>query len=83
VLQPLSGVHIAQKTVKHSPQQKLLDALMGILSGCKALYEIDVGVRPDLPLKEPSAGIVWPTNPPSRGPSTPSLKRTWPSCARL
>lgn len=50
VLEPLSQVHIAQKTVKHSPQHKLLDALMGILSGCKALYEIDVRLRPDVPL---------------------------------
>ncbi|MCA1719402.1 MAG: transposase [Actinobacteria bacterium] len=51
VLEPLSGVHIVQKSIKHSPQQKLLDVLMGILSGCKALYEIDVRVRPDAPLQ--------------------------------
>ncbi len=51
VLKPLSGVRIAQKTVKHSPQQKLLDALMGILSGCKALYETNVRLRPDVPLR--------------------------------
>src|SRR5919106_4166112 len=51
VLEPLSGVHIAQKTLEHSPQQKLLDALVGILSGCKALYEIDVRLRPDVPLQ--------------------------------
>ena len=50
VLEPLSQVQIAQKSVKHSPQQKLIDALMGILSGCKALYEIDVRLRPDVPL---------------------------------
>ena len=37
VLKPLSSVHIVQKSIKHSPTQKLLDALMGILSGCKAL----------------------------------------------
>jgi hypothetical protein len=51
VLEPLCGVQIAQKTIKHSPQQKLLDALMGILSGCKALYEINCRLRPDLPLQ--------------------------------
>jgi hypothetical protein len=50
-LEPLCGVHILQKSIKHSPTQKLLDALMGILSGCKALYEIDVRVRPDAPLQ--------------------------------
>jgi len=51
VLEPLCAVQIAQKTLKHSPQQKLLDALMGILSGCKALYEINCRLRPDLPLQ--------------------------------
>jgi hypothetical protein len=51
VLEPLSSVKIAQKSVKHSPTQKLIDALMGILSGCKALYEIDCRVRPDVPLQ--------------------------------
>lgn len=52
VLEPLCGVHIAQKSIKHSPQQKMIDALMSILSGCKALYEIDVRVRPDVPLQK-------------------------------
>lgn len=51
VLEPLSSVHIVQKSVEHSPTQKLIDALMSILSGCKALYEIDVRVRPDAPLQ--------------------------------
>jgi hypothetical protein len=32
VLKPLSSVHIVQKSIKHSPTQKLIDALMGILS---------------------------------------------------
>ena len=39
VLEPLSGIRIAQKTVVHSPTQKLTDALMVILPGCKAIYE--------------------------------------------
>lgn len=51
VLEPLSGVRIAHKTVVHSPTQKLLDALMGILTGCAALYEINCRVRPDFPLQ--------------------------------
>ncbi len=51
VLKPLCSVRIAQKTVKHSPQEKLLDALMAILSGCSALYEMNVRVRPDVPLQ--------------------------------
>jgi hypothetical protein len=51
VLEPLSGVNIDQKTVRHSPQQKLVDALIGMMAGCKALYEMNVRVRPDLPLQ--------------------------------
>ena len=51
VLKPLSSVHIVQKSIKHSPTQKLIDALMGVLSGCKALYEIDVRVCSDAPLQ--------------------------------
>ena len=59
VLEPLRGVEIAQKTVKHSPQEKLIDALVGILSGCKALFETNVRVRPDVPLSQGlSAGSV-------------------------
>ncbi|MDP8949377.1 MAG: transposase [Actinomycetota bacterium] len=51
VLEPLSGVRIDQKTIKHSPTQKLVDALVGILGGCKALYEINCRLRPDSPLQ--------------------------------
>lgn len=50
VLAPLAKVALPQKTVKHSPTQKLIDALIAILSGCEALYEINVRVRPDEPL---------------------------------
>jgi Transposase DDE domain group 1 len=49
-LKPLSGVEIEQKTVVHSPADKLTDALMGMLSGCKAIYETNARVRPDVPL---------------------------------
>src|SRR5215211_3245209 len=51
VLEPLSGVRIDQKTVEHSPTEKLTDALVGILSGCQALYQINCRLRPDLPLR--------------------------------
>src|SRR5215210_9098349 len=50
-LHPLSGVKIAQKSVKHSPTHKLTDALVGILAGCKAIYETNTRVRPDAPLR--------------------------------
>jgi hypothetical protein len=47
---PLSSVKVDQKTIEHSPTNKLTDALMGILCGCKALYQTNVRVRPDAPL---------------------------------
>ncbi|MGH3146189.1 MAG: transposase [Rubrobacter sp.] len=52
VLRPLRRVRVPQKTVEHSPQEKLTDALIGMLAGCSALYELNVRVRPDLPLQE-------------------------------
>ena len=52
VLKPLEDVAVIQKTVKHSPAQKLTDALIGMLAGCSALYEINAKVRPDLPLQK-------------------------------
>lgn len=52
VLKPLEQVQLPQKTVKHSPTQKLLDALVGILCGCSALYQLNVKVRPDQPLHQ-------------------------------
>ncbi len=51
LLRDLSRVRIAQKSVKHSPQQKIIDALMGILCGCQAIYETNVRLRPDVPLQ--------------------------------
>ena len=52
-LQPLSSVKIDQKTVvNHSPAQKLTDALVGMLAGCKAIYETNARVRPDVPLQQ-------------------------------
>lgn len=42
-----SLVHIKQKTVKHKPLDKLLDALINILAGGHGLVEINTRVRPD------------------------------------
>jgi len=52
VLQPLEQIHLPQKTIRHSPTQKLLDALIGTLAGCSALYQLNVKVRPDRPLQQ-------------------------------
>jgi hypothetical protein len=45
------GVHIKQKTVKHSPLEKLLDAFINILAGGQGLCEVNTRVRPDRALQ--------------------------------
>ncbi|HEX5691056.1 MAG TPA: hypothetical protein VFX76_13675, partial [Roseiflexaceae bacterium] len=44
-------VKIEQKTVKHSPSDKLYDALIAILSGAHGLVEVNSRVRADLALQ--------------------------------
>lgn len=44
-------VHIKQKTVKHSPLEKLLDAFITILAGGQGLSEVNTRVRPDRALQ--------------------------------
>ena len=44
-------VHIRQKTVKHSPVEKLLDAFINILAGGQGVCEINTRVRPDRALQ--------------------------------
>jgi hypothetical protein len=40
-------VHIHQKTIKHRPSDKLLDAFMSILAGGRGLVEVNTRVKPD------------------------------------
>jgi len=48
LLKPIEEiVKIKQKTVKYSPYEKLVDALIVILSGAKGLVEVNTRVRPD------------------------------------
>lgn len=44
-------VHIQQKTLRHSPSEKLLDALVNILAGGQGIVEINRRVRPDIVLQ--------------------------------
>jgi hypothetical protein len=41
---------LALKTVNHSPEAKLLDVLVSILAGCRAISHINTRLRPDLAL---------------------------------
>jgi len=48
VFEPIEQmVHIAQKTVKDTPTQKLYDALISILAGAHGLIEINTRLRAD------------------------------------
>ena len=44
-------VHIAQKTVKYSPQDKLYDAFITILAGAHGIIEVNTRLRADLALQ--------------------------------
>lgn len=44
-------VHIQQKTVTHTPLEKLLDAFINILAGGQGLCEVNTRVRPDRALQ--------------------------------
>jgi hypothetical protein len=46
------SVHINQKTVKHTPLEKLLDAFINILAGGQGLCEVNTRVRPDRALQQ-------------------------------
>jgi hypothetical protein len=41
------GVHIAQKSVKYTPYEKLVDVVIGLLAGAHGLVELNTRVRPD------------------------------------
>ena len=44
-------VHIRQKTVRHTPVEKLLDAFINILAGGQGVCEVNTRVRPDCALQ--------------------------------
>lgn len=46
-----AGVQIKQKTVKHTPADKLYDALISLLAGAHGLVEINTCLRADLALQ--------------------------------
>lgn len=46
----LQAVTVPLKTVEHAPAAKLLDVLVSILAGCRAISQINTRLRPDLAL---------------------------------
>jgi hypothetical protein len=44
-------VHIRQKVMRHTPQDKLLDCFISILAGGHGLVEVNTRVRPDRSLQ--------------------------------
>lgn len=52
ILEPIrQTVQIAQKTIRHSPTDKLLDALIAILAGAQGLVEVNSLLRSDVALQ--------------------------------
>jgi hypothetical protein len=48
----LRAVTVPLKTVQHPPAAKLLDVLVSILAGCRAIYQVNTRLRPDLALAQ-------------------------------
>jgi hypothetical protein len=46
----LNSVRLPLKTVIHPPESKLLDVLVSILAGCRAIRQVNTRLRPDLAL---------------------------------
>ena len=56
-------VRIAQKTVKHTPIDKVYDAFISLLAGAQGLVEINTRLRSDRALRaQPSDAVVVPSN---------------------
>ena len=47
-----SALELPLKTVRHSPTAKLLDIVVGILSGCRAIEQVNTRIRPDAVLAQ-------------------------------
>lgn len=41
---------LSLKTVDHAPEAKLLDLIVSILTGCRAISQVNTRIRPDLAL---------------------------------
>ena len=49
-------VHIKQKTIKHTPADKLYDAFISLLAGAHGLVEINTRLRTDPGMREAVGG---------------------------
>ena len=45
-------LHLPLKTVDHTPTHKLLDVLVSVLAGCRAIVQVNTRLRPDLALAQ-------------------------------
>ena len=56
LLDPMKqSVVVLQKSIRHTPAQKLIDAFIAILAGAHGLAEINTRVRSDQALQRPGA----------------------------
>lgn len=47
-----SGLDLPIKKIDHEANDKVLDVLVSILAGCRAIYQVDTRLRPDLALAQ-------------------------------
>ena len=50
------------KEVDHAPEAKLVDVLASILAGCRAIYQVNTRIRPDLALARAWGGSGLPSS---------------------
>ena len=48
----LTAVHLPLKAVEHTPASKLLDVVVSILAGCRAIQQVNTRLRPDQALAQ-------------------------------
>ncbi len=65
-----TNVQIKQKTIKHTPVDKLYDAFISLLAGAHGLVEINTRLRADPALRDPPLAEV-------RVPSSRWYRRPW------
>jgi hypothetical protein len=83
ILEPIEEeIKIRQKTVKYTPYEKLMDALIAILSGAKGQVEVNKRVRSDPALQAALVGVDVQNNQSCKIRWMPAQEITFSKCRR-
>ena len=76
------SVRLPLKTVVHPPESKLLDVLVSILAGCRAIQQVNTRLRSDVRWPAPGAASALPNKRRCRVPSIISRPSKSGNCAK-